>query len=98
MHRVLKALMSFCKDSNIHLISDEVYGLSVYDKDSKHGHEFTSVLSINTHGIIDEDRVHVFYGLSKVGPHRKAPMNATLLDFLLHATDTDQLRISLLPA
>jgi 1-aminocyclopropane-1-carboxylate synthase len=58
--------MAFCKKADIHLISDEVYGLSVYDKDPKHGYDFTSVLSIDTRGLIDEDRVHIFYGMSKV--------------------------------
>lgn len=65
--------MSFCQESKIHLISDEVYGLSVYDKDYKHGYGFTSVLSVDTRSLIDEDRIHVFYGLSKVGPKLKVP-------------------------
>lgn len=69
--------MSFCKESSIHLISDEVYGLSVYDKDPKHGYDFTSVLSVDTRGLIDEDRIHVFYGLSKVSLNLKVPVDAS---------------------
>lgn len=92
VHRVLKALISFCKDSNIHLISDEVYGLSVYDQDSKHGHEFISVLSINTHGIFDEDRIHVLASARLV--HTAKPLGMLrYLTSVLHATDTDQFRI-----
>lgn len=69
--------MSFCQEPKIHLISDEGYGLSVYGKDYKHGYDFTSVLSIDTRGLIDEDRLHVLYGLSKVGLNLKVPVDAT---------------------
>ena len=58
--------MVFCEEKKIHLISDEVYGLSNYDDGAEHGTAFVSVLSINTHGIIDESRLHILYGMSKV--------------------------------
>ncbi|KAF2274580.1 1-aminocyclopropane-1-carboxylate synthase 1 [Westerdykella ornata] len=61
---VLKALMRFCNEHKIHLISDEIYALSVYHTDDSHP-AFTSVLSIDPSGIIDPNLVHVLYGMSK---------------------------------
>lgn len=61
----LKQLMKFCQKNNIHMISDEVYALSVYDTGSDLP-EFTSALSINTESLIDKDRLHILYGMSKV--------------------------------
>jgi aspartate/methionine/tyrosine aminotransferase len=60
--------MVFCQKNSIHLISDEVYALSVYDTDSddKKSIKFSSALSIDHEGLIDPDRLHVFYGMSKV--------------------------------
>lgn len=63
--KTLEALMRFCSDRSIHLVSDEIYALSVYCTDSEHV-GFTSVLSIDTTGIIDSDYVHVMYGMAKV--------------------------------
>ena len=60
--------MQFCQRNSIHLISDEVYALSVYDTESEDGINFTSVLSIDIKGLIDPDRLHVLYGMSKVKP------------------------------
>lgn len=59
--------MAFCQQNKIHLISDEVYALSTYAADEKLGHGFVSVLSIDSHDLIDESRLHVLYGMSKVG-------------------------------
>lgn len=59
---VLRELMVFCERNKIHLVSDEVYGLSVYDESVK----FTSVLSLDTTDLIDLNRLHVLYGMSKV--------------------------------
>lgn len=58
--------MSFCEKNEIHLVSDEVYALSTYDTDSEDYLGFTSVLSINPSGLIDENRLHILYGMSKV--------------------------------
>lgn len=63
----LQALMSFCEKNKIHLISDEVYALSTYNMGSEDELGFTSVLSINPCELIDENRLHVLYGMSKVG-------------------------------
>jgi xeroderma pigmentosum group C-complementing protein len=57
--------MRFCNMHKIHLISDEIYALSVYLSDSSHT-AFTSVLSIDPSGIVDPSLVHVLYGMSKV--------------------------------
>ncbi|KUJ17476.1 1-aminocyclopropane-1-carboxylate synthase [Mollisia scopiformis] len=61
----LAALMQFCQHNSIHMISDEVYALSVYDTGCKEAHVFTSALSIDPTGIIDPERLHIFYGMSK---------------------------------
>jgi 1-aminocyclopropane-1-carboxylate synthase len=58
--------MRFCSKHSIHLISDEIYALSVYHTDNIHP-SFTSVLSIDPSGIIDRNFVHVLYGMAKVG-------------------------------
>jgi 1-aminocyclopropane-1-carboxylate synthase len=60
----LEALLHFCNEYKIHLVSDEIYAYSVYETGSSLP-GFTSVLSINTTGIIDSSYVHVLYGMSK---------------------------------
>ncbi|VUC33965.1 unnamed protein product, partial [Clonostachys rosea] len=61
----LKAIMEFCASKGIHLISDEVYALSTYERVDRPSEKFTSVRSIDTSGIIDPRQVHVLYGMSK---------------------------------
>ena len=65
---VIVDLMKFCQERQMHLISDEIYALSVWenkvDKDVTIT-PFESVLSIDTNGIIDPDLVHVLWGMSK---------------------------------
>ncbi|KAH8705578.1 pyridoxal phosphate-dependent transferase [Talaromyces proteolyticus] len=64
----LRELMGFCQRNSIHMISDEVYGLSVYGETNSNDERsigFSSVLSIDSTGLIDPDRLHVFYGMSK---------------------------------
>lgn len=58
----LRDLMIFCQKNEIHMISDEVYALSVYDTGFD-GPTFTSALSINPNGLIDKDRLHILYGM-----------------------------------
>ena len=58
--------MTFCQQHGIHLISDEIYGLCVFDTDDPAAIPFTSVLSLDPAGLIDPDYLHVFYGMSKV--------------------------------
>jgi 1-aminocyclopropane-1-carboxylate synthase len=62
----LVGLMRFAEKHKIHLISDEVYALSTFDNGSGQSTPFTSVLSIDRTNIISDDRLHVFYGMSKV--------------------------------
>lgn len=60
--------MKFCQKHQIHLFSDEIYALSIWDNpEAKDKPQFTSALSIDLHGIIDPALVHVAWGMSKVG-------------------------------
>ncbi|POS84153.1 hypothetical protein EPUL_004918, partial [Erysiphe pulchra] len=61
----LKALMAFCQRHKIHLISDEIYAMSVFSTPSSTSPLFTSALSINKENLIDPNLVHVLYGMSK---------------------------------
>ncbi|KAI1098340.1 acc synthase [Jackrogersella minutella] len=61
----LVGLMRFCASKGIHLISDEIYALSVYGRDDRQPEEFTSVRAIDPTGIINPGQVHVLYGMSK---------------------------------
>lgn len=58
--------MRLCQKYNIHLVSDEVYGLTVFETDNKDAVPFTSVLSLVGEGLIDKNYLHVLYGMSKV--------------------------------
>ena len=60
----LQAIVGFCSKHDIHLISDEIYALSVYHTDNSHP-GFTSALSIDLTSV-DRSLVHVLYGFSKV--------------------------------
>ncbi|KAL0571666.1 hypothetical protein V5O48_010293 [Marasmius crinis-equi] len=70
---ILVELMKFCQKYRIHLISDEIYALSVWknqvdaakDPAEGAGEGFSSVLSIDPTGIIDPCLVHVLWGTSK---------------------------------
>ncbi|RKF64217.1 1-aminocyclopropane-1-carboxylate synthase-like protein 1 [Golovinomyces cichoracearum] len=63
--KTLEALMALCQRHKIHLISDELYALSVFSPPNRSSPNFTSVLSINPDGLIDPSLVHVLYGMSK---------------------------------
>ncbi|OJJ62949.1 hypothetical protein ASPSYDRAFT_143268 [Aspergillus sydowii CBS 593.65] len=63
---VLEAYMRFCQKHNLHLITDEIYGLSTWkNPDFPDAPGFTSVLSIKKDGLIDPSLVHVLWGMSK---------------------------------
>ncbi|TQV92128.1 aspartate aminotransferase [Cordyceps javanica] len=65
-HRdTLVELMKLCQRHQIHLISDEVYACSVFESDEPEAVPFTSMLSIDPRGLIDEDLLHVEYGFAK---------------------------------
>lgn len=55
-------LMKLCNQHKIHLVSDEIYANSVFQKT---GVPFTSLSSIPTDGLIDPSLTHILYGLSK---------------------------------
>lgn len=57
--------MQLCQKHQIHLISDEVYALSVYADDDSTS-DFVSVLSIDPVPLgVDPALIHVLYGMSK---------------------------------
>ncbi len=61
--------MKLCQRHKIHLISDEIYALSVWQNpEVPDAVTFESILSINPTGIIDPGLVHVLWGMSKVRP------------------------------
>ncbi|OGE57969.1 hypothetical protein PENARI_c001G02058 [Penicillium arizonense] len=66
---VIIKMMHLCQKYNLHLISDEIYALSVWKNtvdDQLHPPvEFESALSIDLNGIIDPRLVHVLWGMSK---------------------------------
>lgn len=64
--KTLIMLLHLCASKGIHLISDEIYALSVYNRSDRLSEDFTSVRSIDFTGIINPDQVHVLYGMSKV--------------------------------
>ncbi|KAK3936803.1 PLP-dependent transferase [Diplogelasinospora grovesii] len=60
--QTLSALIDFCIRHQIHLISDELYGLTVFDSSE----QFTSVLSLVDGSQSDhKNLIHVTYGMSK---------------------------------
>ncbi|OCF34966.1 hypothetical protein I316_03513 [Kwoniella heveanensis BCC8398] len=66
----LLAYARFCEERDLHLVSDEIYALSVYKNDQfSQAESFTSMLSLDVErelGIdFDEARLHVVYGMSK---------------------------------
>lgn len=58
-------LMKLCNKHKIHLLSDEIYAMSVYQVGDEHAVPFGSVLSFNSSDYIDKDYLHVMYGMSK---------------------------------
>ena len=57
---LLYNLLTFAKEKNIHIISDEVFAGSVYGNE-----EFVSMAEILQSEDFEKDRVHIIYGLSK---------------------------------
>ncbi|KAK1141771.1 hypothetical protein N8T08_008436 [Aspergillus melleus] len=63
---VLKAYMKLCHKLGLHLICDELYGLSVWETpDNKELVPFKSILSINAGEFMDPEMVHAVWGMSK---------------------------------
>lgn len=64
---VLKKYLNLCSRYRLHIISDEIYALSVWNNPLlPNDAGFTSILSISLEGIIDLSFVHAIWGLSKV--------------------------------
>jgi len=55
------SLMEVCRKYKVHFISDEIYGLSVFDQSV----QFESVLSIPRERLPDPERTHFMWGMSK---------------------------------
>lgn len=65
---VLIKIMQLCQRYQVHLISDEIYALSIFENtvdEHPSPPKFESVLSIDPTGIIDPGLVHVLWGMSK---------------------------------
>ncbi|KAJ5119730.1 hypothetical protein N7448_010399 [Penicillium atrosanguineum] len=65
---VIIELMKLCQKYQIHLVSDEIYALSVWENTiDQHPPpvKFESALSIDPNGIIDPRLVHALWGMSK---------------------------------
>ncbi|KAE8160941.1 1-aminocyclopropane-1-carboxylate synthase [Aspergillus tamarii] len=63
---VLESLMKVCRKHNLHLISDEIYGLSTWNNPQmEQAVGFTSVLSLEVEKFMDPSMVHVVWGMSK---------------------------------
>jgi aspartate/methionine/tyrosine aminotransferase len=62
----LITFMRLCQKHRIHLISDEIYALSIWhNPEYPNATSFTSVLAIDTKDVIAPELVHVQWGLSK---------------------------------
>lgn len=68
----LVELMKICHRHRIHLVSDEIYAMSIFGSPSLQSKDsspdnvpFTSLLSIPKQNLIDSSLTHVLYGLSK---------------------------------
>jgi aspartate/methionine/tyrosine aminotransferase len=65
---VILRLMRLCQEYDMHLISDEIYALSVWentvDKEPA-AVPFQSCLAIDTNGLVDRSRIHMIWGMSK---------------------------------
>lgn len=66
---VLGALVRWCQSRKLHLVSDEIYALSVYPRNDRETETFTSVLAVEGEDVrrFEKEYVHVLYGMSKVG-------------------------------
>ncbi|KUJ10213.1 PLP-dependent transferase [Mollisia scopiformis] len=58
-------LMKFCQSKQIHLISDEIYALSTYQRTDRPSEKYVSVFAIDSRQFVDPNLIHVLYGLSK---------------------------------
>ena len=65
-HETLVEIMRFCQKNKIHLFSDEIYAMSVYDSlEDELAVPFESVLSFDSSEYISPDYLHMLYAMSK---------------------------------
>jgi aspartate/methionine/tyrosine aminotransferase len=65
---VIRRLMRLCQEYDAHLISDEIYALSVWENTvdkQPAAVPFQSCLAIDTNDLVDRSRIHVIWGMSK---------------------------------
>jgi gliotoxin/aspirochlorine biosynthesis aminotransferase len=64
---LLQRLAQLCEKHDIHLVSDEVFGLSQFESpDLPNATKYTSVLSLDTESLgVDPKRIHFVWSLSK---------------------------------
>ncbi|ETN37243.1 uncharacterized protein HMPREF1541_08233 [Cyphellophora europaea CBS 101466] len=65
---VLIEYLKLCEKYQLHLVSDEIYGLTVWINKEDHyplQRPFNSIMSINLEGLINPSLVHVLWGTSK---------------------------------
>ncbi|CAL8111340.1 unnamed protein product [Orchesella dallaii] len=58
---LVEGIMKFCQREKIHLIADEMYCMSVFDKST----QFHSTLEIHSDELMDAGLLHVIWGFSK---------------------------------
>ena len=76
---VLKEYMKFCSRNRLHLISDEIYALSVWENPRLPDEpRFKSILSFNIEDFMDSEMVHVVWGLSKVWSPSELHLNISV--------------------
>ena len=64
----ITGIMQLCQKHRVHLLSDEIYALSVWknnEDSSPPPTEFVSALSVESTGIIDPSLIHILWGMSK---------------------------------
>ncbi|CAG8058383.1 unnamed protein product [Penicillium olsonii] len=63
---VLREYMRLCGRSGLHLVSDEIYALTVWDNPRiKDAPRFKSILSMGDQPVMDPSMIHAVWGLSK---------------------------------
>ncbi|KAF9255700.1 PLP-dependent transferase [Marasmius fiardii PR-910] len=108
----LEAYCRFCEKHNIHLVSDEIFAMSVFpSNDFPRPPPFISVLSLDCHKLgVNPSRIHCLYGMSKdfnangfragvlASPHNPELINCLTITnmFSVIASPTDALWSALL--
>lgn len=60
--------MRICNELDVHLISDELYALSVWENpEMENPIPFKSILSLDIGNLMNPQKAHVIWGMSKVG-------------------------------